>query len=62
VAFWTTSVAYITAVLFYQLARFSESPATAAITIALIIVYAILLFLGLRSYANKQHTGVAQLS
>ena len=62
VAFWTTSVAYITAVLFYQLARFSENPVTAAITIALIILYAVLLFLGLRSYASKQHTGVAQLS
>ena len=55
VAFWTTSVAYITAVLFYQIARFSADPFSAAMTIALVSAYALMLFFGLRSYANRQH-------
>lgn len=62
VAFWTTSLAYITAVLFYQLARFSENPTTASLTITIIIAFSILLFVGLRSYANRQQSGVIQLS
>ncbi len=62
VAFWTTSVAYITAVLFYQLARFSDNPIKASIVIALIIAFTLLLFLGLRRYANKQQSGIVQLS
>ena len=62
VAFWSTSVAYITAVLFYQFSRFSVDPFYASVTIALIIIYTLLLFMGLRSYANKQQTAVVQTS
>ncbi len=62
VAFWSTSVAYITAVLFYQFSRFSVDPFYASVTISLIIIYTLLLFMGLRSYANKQHTAVVQTS
>ena len=39
VAFWSTSVAYITAVLFYQFSRFSVDPFYASVTILLIIIY-----------------------
>jgi ferrous iron transport protein B len=60
VAFWTTSVAYITATLFYQVARMGENPFQAMITIGLVTLYAILLFIGLRSYANKHSTGDLQ--
>ncbi|MBT6454137.1 MAG: Fe(2+) transporter permease subunit FeoB [Gammaproteobacteria bacterium] len=62
VAFWSTSVAYITAVLFYQFSRFSVDPFYASVTILLIIIYTLLLFMGLRSYANKQQTAVVQTS
>lgn len=62
VAFWSTSVAYITAVLFYQFSRFSVDPFYASVTIALIIIYTLLLFMGLRSYANKQQIAVVQTS
>ena len=62
VAFWSTSVAYITAVLFYQFSRFSVDPFYASVTVALIIVYTLLLFMGLRSYANKKQTVVVQTS
>jgi ferrous iron transport protein B len=58
VAFWSTSMAYITATLFYQFARLSEHPQTALITIVAIIGYAILITLGLRNYSSgkKQQT------
>ena len=62
VAFWSTSVAYITAVLFYQLARLSVSPLHASLTIGLILAYAVILFLGLRSYASRQQPGVLHAS
>ncbi|MCK5666141.1 MAG: hypothetical protein KAI17_21775, partial [Thiotrichaceae bacterium] len=62
VAFWSTSVAYITAVLFYQFSRFSVDPFYASVTVALIIIYTLLLFMGLRSYANKKQTVVVQTS
>ena len=62
VAFWSTSVAYVTAVLFYQLSRFSENPFYASVTIALIIAYSVLLLMGLRSYANRQQSVAIQLS
>ena len=62
VAFWSTSVAYITAVLFYQFSRFSVDPFYASVTILLIIIYTLLLFMGLRSYANKQQIAVVQTS
>jgi ferrous iron transport protein B len=54
VAFWSTSVAYITATLFYQFARLSEHPQTAMITIIAIIGYAFLITLGLRNYSGKK--------
>jgi ferrous iron transport protein B len=54
VAFWSTSVAYITATLFYQFARLSEHPQTALITIVAIIGYATLISLGLRNYSGKR--------
>lgn len=54
VAFWSTSLAYITATLFYQLARLSEHPQTAIITIISIISYTLLLFVGLRSYTGTK--------
>jgi ferrous iron transport protein B len=54
VAFWSTSVAYITATLFYQFARLSEHPQTAIITIIAIIGYALLISLGLRNYSGKR--------
>ena len=57
VAFWTTSVAYITATLFYQVARMGEHPLQAMITIGLVSLYTILLFIGLRSYASKHQAG-----
>lgn len=60
VAFWTTSVAYVSAGLFYQFNRIGENPLQASITISLIVSYAVLLFIGLRSYANKQQTGTIQ--
>ena len=56
VAFWSTSVAYICAVLFYQSANLTEHPTTASVTIALIIAYAFLLFMALRAYANRKQT------
>jgi ferrous iron transport protein B len=57
VAFWATSVAYITATLFYQVARMGENPLQAMITISLVSLYTILLFIGLRSYASKHQAG-----
>jgi ferrous iron transport protein B len=62
VAFWSTSVAYITAVLFYQAARLIESPLHASLTIGLIMAYAVILFLVLRSYASRQQAGVLHTS
>ena len=59
VGFWTTSVAYSSAVLFYQVARFSENPMTASLTIGLVLGYALMLYLGLRSYASKHQRPVA---
>ncbi|MCP4470371.1 MAG: hypothetical protein GY815_06750 [Gammaproteobacteria bacterium] len=57
VAFWTTSVAYVSATLFYQLARIGENPLQAVTTIGLVAAYAVLLFIGLRGYAGKRHGG-----
>ncbi|MCP4186498.1 MAG: Fe(2+) transporter permease subunit FeoB [Gammaproteobacteria bacterium] len=54
VAFWTTSVAYITASLFYQFSQMAQNPTNSLLTIALITAYAVVLFLGLRSYAGKR--------
>ena len=60
VAFWTTSIAYVVATLFYQLARFGESPTQALVVIALVSAYALLLFFGLRGYAGRRRTEVLQ--
>ena len=60
VAFWTTSVAYISATLFYQVARLGENPLQSVITIGLVSLYAVLIFIGLRSYANKHRSGDLQ--
>ena len=60
VAFWTTSVAYISATLFYQIARIGENPLQAMTTIGLVLLYAVLLFIGIRGYAGKRQTGGLQ--
>jgi len=57
VAFWTTSVAYVTAALFYQFARIGENPLHSVITISLVAGYAVSLILGLRSYSNRRRPG-----
>ena len=54
VAFWSTSVAYITATLFYQFARMGEHPHTAMVTIFAVVAYALLISLGLRSYSSRK--------
>ncbi len=54
VAFWSTSVAYISASLFYQLAQLSNHPTSAIVTILLILGYALAIFIGLRRYAGKR--------
>jgi ferrous iron transport protein B len=56
VAFWSTSMAYITASLFYQFGQISSDPHQAVVTIILILTYAILLFLGLRNYAGRRQS------
>jgi ferrous iron transport protein B len=60
VAFWTTSVAYISATLFYQIARIGEHPLQAMVTIGLVSLYTVALFMGLRVYANRRHRQVLQ--
>ncbi len=60
VAFWTTSVAYISATLFYQVARLGGNPLQSVVTIGLVSLYAVLIFIGLRSYANKHRSGDLQ--
>ncbi|MDJ0832441.1 MAG: Fe(2+) transporter permease subunit FeoB [Gammaproteobacteria bacterium] len=56
VAFWTTSIAYVSATLFYQLARIGDQTLQSSITISLVLLYAVLLFYGLRSYANRRQS------
>ena len=53
-AFWTTSMAYVTATAFYQLARFSEHPFTSTLTLLLVGAYLLALLLGLRWYAGQR--------
>jgi ferrous iron transport protein B len=60
VAFWTTSVAYVSATLFYQFARIGENPLQATLTIGLVSIYTIALFIGLRGYANRRQRGALQ--
>ncbi len=58
VAFWTTSVAYISATLFYQIARIGENQFHSLLSIGLVSLYALLLIIGLRGYANKRQAKV----
>lgn len=60
VAFWTTSVAYVAATLFYQFARIGEHPLRALGTIGLVSLYAVMLFIGLRAYAGRRRHGLLQ--
>jgi len=60
VAFWTTSVAYVAATLFYQFARIGEHPLRALGTIGLVSMYAVILFIGLRAYAGRRRHRVLQ--
>ncbi len=61
-AFWTTSMAYVSASAFYQLARFSEHPAQSAWTLSLIGAYLLALLLGLRWYAGRRETLAERLA
>jgi len=54
VAFWSTSIAYISASLFYQLAQLASNPASALVTISIILGYGLVIFLCLRNYANRR--------
>ena len=62
VAFWSTSVAYISAALFYQSARIADHPLQAAIVIGLVLGYAVLLFAGLRLYASRRQSRQVRLA
>ncbi len=53
-AFWTTSMAYVTATAFYQLARFGAHPASSLLILALVAAYLAVLLLGLRWYAGQR--------
>ncbi len=59
VAFWSTSLAYVSAGVFYQLARFTENPGPASVTLVLLLAYALALFMGLRGFANRKPTSVS---
>ncbi len=59
VAFWSTSVAYVTAVMFYQFSRFNDNPTHSIIIILMVSGYTILLYFALRNYASKQQTVAA---
>ena len=54
-AFWTTSMAYVTATGFYQVARFSEQPGSALLTLLLVGAYLLVLLMGLRWYAGRRN-------
>jgi ferrous iron transport protein B len=53
VASWSTSVAYITAVTFYQAANFSSHPATSAFWIGLMLLLFISAVIGLRLWGAR---------
>ena len=53
VATWSTSVAYITAVIFYQAANFSTHPATSAFWIGLMLILFISAVIGLRLWGAR---------
>ncbi|MEJ2316635.1 MAG: Fe(2+) transporter permease subunit FeoB [Gammaproteobacteria bacterium] len=53
VATWSTSVAYITAVIFYQAANFSTHPATSTFWIGLMLMLFISAVIGLRLWGTR---------
>ncbi|MGD9254701.1 MAG: Fe(2+) transporter permease subunit FeoB [Chromatiales bacterium] len=53
VASWSTTVAYITAVIFYQAAHFSEHPVTSALWIGLMLLFFISTVIGLRLWGAR---------
>jgi ferrous iron transport protein B len=53
VATWSTSVAYITAVIFYQATNFSTHPATSAFWIGLMLILFISAVIGLRLWGAR---------
>lgn len=58
VAAWTTGIAYITATLFYQAARFGENPQHAGGWIALMLALAVGAILALRWWAFRQANAI----
>jgi len=54
VAFWTTSLAYITASLFYQISTFSKHPATTSLTIGFMGLFLFCIVFGLWYWARKE--------
>ncbi|WP_456445606.1 Fe(2+) transporter permease subunit FeoB [Thiolapillus sp.] len=53
VAFWTTSVAYVTASVWYQSATWSQHPGSSALAIALLLGYILIIILGLKRWVNR---------
>ena len=53
VASWTTSIAYITAVTFYQAANYSTHPATSTFWIGLMLLLFISAVIGLRLWGAR---------
>ncbi|OOY98838.1 Fe(2+) transporter permease subunit FeoB [Solemya velum gill symbiont] len=53
VAFWTTSVAYLTASSYYQLATYADHPQLSIITLSLMWMLFLLLIIGLRYWGRK---------
>ncbi len=54
VAFWTTSIAYVTASLWYQSATFARHPLASALLIGLLLGYLVLVVAGLRWWAGRE--------
>ncbi|WP_456376763.1 Fe(2+) transporter permease subunit FeoB [Thiolapillus sp.] len=53
VAFWTTSVAYVSASVYYQAATWSQHPATSLMWILLLLGYLGLVIVGLNHWVNR---------
>ncbi len=56
VAFWTTSVAYVAASGYYQLATFGSHPGRSALLLALLVGYLAAIIAGLRWWATREQT------
>ena len=54
VAFWTTSVAYVTASVWYQSATWSQHPGSSALWITLLLGYILLIILGLKRWVSRE--------